>query len=81
MLNSYVKVRLMKTVLNICHLPVLVVFERLVDIICETMAESTDGVDANGAIAGQSKGQRLTNGDVHAGGIGSGDRSGAGCNC
>ena len=25
-----------------------VVFERLVDIICETMAESVDGVDANG---------------------------------
>ena len=58
-----------------------VVFERLVDIICETMAESVDGVDPNGGIPGQPKGQRLTNGDGHVGGHGAGDRSATGCNC
>ena len=56
------------------------VFERLVDIICETMAESVDGVDANGGIPGHPKGQRLTNGDGGVG-LGSGDRPAAGCNC
>ena len=58
-----------------------VVFERLVDIICETMAESVDGVDANGGVPGQPKGQRLTNGDGNVGGLGAGDRPAAGCNC
>jgi hypothetical protein len=55
------------------------VFERLVDIICETMADSMDGVDANrnGGIPGQPTGQ--SNGVIGLGGGGEGAASNCQC--